>query len=99
VGVLLEITDDDLPAGEREFFWHCVGCRMGHTFKTPRWTWNGDWNKPTFNPSLVYRLNRTNMPPAVCHTFVRDGMIEYLPDCTHKLAGQKVAMVDALNDV
>lgn len=29
----------------------------------------------------------------VCHTFVRDGTIQYLADCTHTYAGQTVAMV------
>ena len=27
-----------------------------------------------------------------CHLFVRNGFIEYLPDCTHKLAGKTVKM-------
>lgn len=30
----------------------------------------------------------------VCHSFVRDGMIEYLNDCTHALAGQRVPLPD-----
>ena len=29
----------------------------------------------------------------VCHTFVREGMIQFLNDCTHKLAGQTVALL------
>jgi hypothetical protein len=29
---------------------------------------------------------------AVCHSFVRDGMIQFLGDCTHKLAGQTVPL-------
>lgn len=29
-----------------------------------------------------------------CHSFVRDGRIQYLSDCTHELAGQTVDMVD-----
>lgn len=28
----------------------------------------------------------------VCHMFIRGGMIEYLNDCTHSLAGQTVPM-------
>lgn len=27
-----------------------------------------------------------------CHSFVRGGRIEFLSDCTHRLAGQTVAM-------
>jgi hypothetical protein len=29
-----------------------------------------------------------------CHSFVRDGKIQFLSDCTHKLAGQTVDMVE-----
>jgi hypothetical protein len=28
----------------------------------------------------------------VCHSFVREGLIQFLPDCTHALAGQTVAL-------
>ena len=30
----------------------------------------------------------------VCHTFVTDGQIQFLGDCTHKLAGQTVPLPD-----
>lgn len=30
----------------------------------------------------------------VCHSFIRDGMIEFLGDCTHHLAGKKVPLLD-----
>lgn len=30
--------------------------------------------------------------PTVCRSFIRDGVIEYLGDCTHRLAGQNVPM-------
>jgi hypothetical protein len=30
----------------------------------------------------------------VCHSFVRDGQIQFLSDCTHHLAGQTVAIPD-----
>lgn len=29
-----------------------------------------------------------------CHSFVRNGMIEYLSDCSHSLAGQIVPLLD-----
>lgn len=33
-----------------------------------------------------------------CHTFIREGRIEFLPDCTHDLAGQTVPMDDLDQD-
>lgn len=73
-----------------------------------KWTFNGNLEKPTFSPSLkvtgVLPLtkaqiqayeNGTPLPtptPLVCHTFIKSGKIEYLTDCTHKLAGQTIDM-------
>jgi hypothetical protein len=33
---------------------------------------------------------RSQMKPYVCHSFVRDGKIQYLNDCTHALKGQTI---------
>lgn len=30
--------------------------------------------------------------PSVCHSFVTDGQIQFLSDCTHELAGQTVPL-------
>lgn len=41
------------------------------------------------------RENPGNPAPfscAVCHSFIREGMIQFLPDCSHALAGQTVAL-------
>jgi hypothetical protein len=32
--------------------------------------------------------------PSVCHSFVTDGQIQFLGDCTHRLAGQTVPIPD-----
>jgi hypothetical protein len=71
----------------------CPGCECGHLFTVgPNgWTWNGSMEKPTFTPSL---LCNQDMPESRCHSFVRDGMIQFLGDCYHKLAGQTVEIPD-----
>jgi len=72
----------------------------------PTWGWNGDVERPTFTPSLLVRgtvpLTQAQLDaydrgeglptpiPRVCHSFIRDGRIEFLSDCTHALAGQTV---------
>ena len=79
-----------------EFLFYCPGCGTGHGFKTdgpgPCWTFNGYMVKPTINPSLLIRCGHGDEPPDVCHSFVRDGQIQFLNDCTHKLAGQTVPL-------
>jgi hypothetical protein len=72
------------------------------------WDWNESLDAPTLAPSVLVFERRTfidgtlegdaltapaniTMTPR-CHTFVRDGRIEFLGDCTHELAGQTVDM-------
>ncbi len=63
----------------------CPGCECAHGMDT-KWTFNGDYQRPTFVPSIHIK--------GVCHSFVRDGRIQFLPDCSHKLAGQTVDLPD-----
>lgn len=82
--------------GGRIALFHCPGCDYGHSFKldTPQengaiWKWNGNVEKPTFSPSLL--VFETN-PDVRCHSFVRDGKIQFLGDCGHKLKNQTVEL-------
>jgi hypothetical protein len=76
------------------YIFHCPGCGCDHMFdcradgNRPSWTFDGDLERPTFSPSLFY-------PDRVCHSFVRDGRIEFLADCTHSLAGRTVELPEA----
>lgn len=74
------------------WFW-CAGCGTHHAIDPSRWTWNGDTERPTFSPSVLvtYEFGEERLPQR-CHSFVRDGQIQYLSDCTHALAGQTVSM-------
>lgn len=57
------------------------------------WQWNGDTENPTLSPSILTRTEDKN-GPIVCHSFVRDGMIEFLMDCTHEFAGKTVPLLE-----
>jgi len=75
------------------------------------WGWNGDLNRPTLTPSILVRSGHyaAHWKPGdacwcgkdygfecyVCHSFVTDGRIAFLGDCTHALAGQTVDMPEA----
>ena len=78
--------------------WFCPGCKQVHRITTDLWTWNGDRDKPTFQPSVLVTQGRLDkdMNPVdrVCHSFVKDGMMQFLGDCTHELAGQTVPIPD-----
>lgn len=74
------------------------------------WTWNGSGDAPTFSPSVlvtgsarflseeehtrVMQGEKVDLPQMRCHSFVTDGRIQFLGDCTHALAGQTVDLPD-----
>lgn len=90
----------------------CPGCRDIHQIRHgagagPRWTWNGNTDKPTFLPSVKVTYPAT--PDAgedfkewrterICHSFVTDGRIRFLGDCTHALAGQTADLLEVPGD-
>lgn len=53
------------------------------------WRWNGDTKAPTLSPSIVVRNGSE-----VCHAWVRDGLVQFLPDCTHEFAGRTVDLLE-----
>lgn len=75
------------------YIW-CPGCEGYHSVCVDPggWTWNGSEESPTFNPSLLVRGVRgdTSEVKTLCHSFVRDGKIQFLSDSAHALAGQTV---------
>lgn len=87
--------------GEGLLVFFCPGCQYDHPFyvapqrsepradgsPAPLWEWNGSMEVPTFNPSLlVFGM----IPEKRCHSFVRDGKIQFLEDCFHSLKGKTV---------
>lgn len=79
---------------------HCKGCGFSHIIYTDKevsnivWQFNGNLEKPTFKPSLlVYIPDDDGLR---CHSFIRNGNIEYLNDCTHDLKGQTIELDDVV---
>lgn len=91
----------------------CPGCQFRHKVMVgqgpgPRWGWNGSVDLPTFTPSVLVSWKEPSSIESefddpdkdiqkVCHSFVRDGNIQFLNDCSHSLAGQTVPL-PVLND-
>lgn len=82
-------------------FW-CQGCKKAHQIWTDKadgvepWIYNGDIDKPTISPSIKVTIpfQTSKGYSSVCHSFIKDGYIEYLSDCTHELAGKTVELTD-----
>lgn len=79
------------------YAFYCPGCQDIHQVwvdysgqpQRPNWGFNDDVEAPTFTLSLL-----VTRPGSVCHSFITDGNIQFLGDCTHALAGQTVPMPD-----
>jgi hypothetical protein len=82
-------TDD---TSLHQMFW-CPGCGHIHAVDQ-RWTYNGNAEKPTISPSYKLWHPRPNKPDFVCHSFIRDGKIEFCSDSTHSLSGKTVDLPD-----
>lgn len=99
--------------GTQYLTFFCPGCQEPHQYRIggdtpgPKWTFNGDVNRPTFSPSLLgfttfsdTEENPDGSPKALpegqrrtlCHLFVTDGQIIFCGDCPHSLAGKTVPL-------
>jgi hypothetical protein len=69
------------------------GCKSAHQVSIAQggWTWNGDYQHPTIQPSILLR-DADESGETRCHSFVTDGKIQFLSDCTHHLKDQTVAL-------
>jgi hypothetical protein len=79
-------------------FW-CPGCKEAHAFRivklgpdAPVWQFNGDVERPTFAPSLLYYGDKKTTKR--CHLTLVNGELSFLNDCEHALKGKKTALPD-----
>ena len=89
-----------VPGTAGTYKYYCPACIKWHLVQTkpegydhPIWGFNGDVEKPTFTPS-VYVTNHSPYNTQICHSFVTDGSIEFLNDCSHDLRGKTVSMIN-----
>lgn len=79
--------------GVRRLWLWCPGCDELHQVVDGVWQVDVSVpDRPTVSPSILVRGGRQGSDH-VCHSFVRGGQWEFLPDSTHGLAGQTVSAV------
>lgn len=87
-----------------DLLWWCVGCEQIHCCNVaglqaerPRWKWNRSTTVPTLEPSVL--KDPAKGATRRCHSFVRDGVVQFLGDSDHALAGQNVPMLPEHADI
>ena len=82
----------------------CPACGFEHSFRVDLeghgkwdpnsvWSFDGNYDAPTFYPSMGANLHRNEKYHPVCHSFLQNGVWKFLGDCTHVLANQSVPMI------
>ena len=88
---------------EGGFLHWCPACESMHPIAVSkpfangaRWTFDGNLDVPTFNPSIniSYKFTDEDGGEERCHYFIHAGKIEFQNDCTHTLKGQTVGLPD-----
>ena len=85
-----------------DYTFYCQGCHSDHGIwitkrnrKGAIWIFDGNLDKPTISPSINCGCDDHQVNYR-CHFFIKAGMIEFLSDCTHSLAGQTVEMEEII---
>ena len=81
----------------RSFKFICPGCNCEHVFNDT-WKFNYDFENPTVKPSVLVRgfLGFKNEEPfyGTCHSYIKNGKIRFLEDCSHDLKNQTVELIE-----
>lgn len=93
--------------GRRIAMFFCPACGYEHQLNIrevikeihPSWVFNENAESPTFTPSVLVTYPQHNSAKEEakeyrCYSFITDGKIKYLSDCTHKFAGRTVELPD-----
>jgi hypothetical protein len=76
----------------------CKGCNEYHRVPVTgsnAWRFSGDFDSPTLAPSIL--VTKPGDPAYKCHSFVTDGRIQYLSDCSHVLAGKTIDLEEPID--
>jgi hypothetical protein len=80
------------------YAFHCPGCDHAHIYYTAgpmTWSFNGDFERPTFAPSLLNTCpNHPDPKQRLCHLNLTGGILHYDGQNAHDLKGQSVPIPD-----
>jgi len=57
------------------------------------WTWNGSTEAPTLRPSVLTTGHNWR-----CHSWITDGNVQFLADCSHEMANTTASLLDVTSN-
>lgn len=100
---MVKLRRTEAAGGFQSIMHWCPGCEEVHGIRIkgpngPVWSFNNDFEKPTFSPSILcfttFDDEGTPLPSGtrrtLCHYYIKEGRIEFCADSPHALAGQTV---------
>lgn len=69
--------------------YHLIPIRGKANTLSDTWEWNQDTENPTLKPSILARTGEHT-----CHTYLTEGKVKFLNDCTHENAGKTMEALD-----
>ena len=76
---------------------HSSGLHMlpvNTTKKLPSWNWDGNLEVPSLSPSIKTEWGNNSSGLHVCHSYLTQGVFNYLSDCTHSFVNQQIPLPD-----
>ena len=86
-------------SGHKKYAFQCPACGKEHVINDT-WEYNNDPSNPTISPSILatgYHREYGGKDYR-CHSYVKNGSIEFLGDCTHNLKNQTVELPEYKSD-
>lgn len=75
-----------------QYLYWCNGCGYEHAFALKSEGGNHEFNMDLDNPTVSPSLLQNFTPGKLCHSFIKNGKIQYLSDCEHCLKGQTIEL-------
>jgi len=86
----------DFEENHRHFYFYCPGCKRLHCYNVNHknsngalWSFNGDFEVPSFSPSLRYLGYPTG---TLCHLFLTNSTLVYCSDNPHDHNGKTIPL-------
>lgn len=73
------------------YSFYCPGCERIHQVNNK---WKINISNLTISPSILVTSPKGSDDRTRCHSYIKEGKIQYLGDCNHKFRGVTIPMIE-----